>query len=50
MRFGSGTSLTYKEVTYSASVSPQATVHGSGHVSQDFLFLSQMHGFLIKLQ
>lgn len=62
MGFGSGTSLTYKEVTYSASVSPQAIAHGSGdtklslvhnpaavYVSKDFLFLSQMHGFLIKL-
>lgn len=54
--------LTYKEVTYSASVSPQAIAHGSGdtklslvynpaavYVSKDFLFLSQMHGFLTKL-
>lgn len=53
MEFRSGTSLTYKEVTYSASVSPQAIAHGSGdtelslvhnpaavHVSKDFLFLS----------
>lgn len=30
MGFGSRTSLTYKEVTHSASVSPQAIAHGSG--------------------
>lgn len=51
MGFGSRTSITYKEVTHSASVSPQAFAHGSGdtklalvHVSKDFLSLSQMHG------
>lgn len=30
MGFGSGTSLTYKEVAYSALVSPRAIARGSG--------------------